>query len=522
MRFQEFDITLAFVSYICAKERPMDLIQKLFGVSFERKDTSGSVPVTNAPMQHPASGYRPIISEEMIDGILHPKYADDNFLELFRTVPEVYWPIDYIASRIAGASFVVKRSDDDSVVWRLSHPANKILSKPNCLMGWYEFIYNHFVYKLATGNAYIRAAMGDHLAPDTLKWKYCDTYWNLPSNLVEIELARHGRFVPLFGFTPNGLDDILDGYRLNYGSNVRELIPSWQVWHDRDGLPDYDRSHGRLKAMSRLAPLKKPIGNLIAVYSARNIIYVKRGGVGFIVSQAQDKMGSYALQPDEKQQLLNDLTQTYGLGDGQFPFGVSSVPIGFVRTNLSISELQPFDETLADAIAIAGAYGIPSVLVPRKDQSTFSNQATAEKTVYSGIVIPLAKRFCKDFTTFLGMEGGSSKYYIDCDFSDVDCLQQGLKEAAEVKKLINERCEEQFNKGIITLNDWRAQIGESMIDETLLPLSGKLKWEMTDDELTQINRVFNSVTSGTNNNTKQQEDGKDQQPEPKESDDVQE
>jgi len=43
----------------------------------------------------------------------------------------------------------------------------------------------------------------------------------------------------------------------------------------------------------------------------------------------------------------------------------------FVRTNLSIAELQPFEETLADAINIAGAYGIPAVLVPRKDQSTF-------------------------------------------------------------------------------------------------------------------------------------------------------
>lgn len=499
----------------------MDLVQKLFGVSLTSK-SGGSVPSNVPPIaQAPMRQSTPVVvSDEVINGILHPKVVDNNFLQLFRTVPEVFWPIDYIASRIAGANFIVKRSSDDSVVWRMSHPVNGILNNPNCLMGWYEFIYNHFVYKLTTGNAYVRAAMGDHLDADTMKWKYCDTYWNLPSDRVTIERARQGRFIPLFGFTPNGIDDIIEGYRLSYGSFASEEIPAWQVWHDRDGLPGYGGANGFLKSLSRLAPLKMPISNLVAVYSARNIIYVKRGGVGFIVQQQQDKAGTIAMTSDEKKDFVKELTEDYGFGAGQFPFGVSNIPMSFVRTNLSISELQPFDETLADAIAIAGAYGIPSVLVPRKDQSTFSNQATAEKTVYSGIVIPLAKRFCKDFTTFLGMETGTSKYYLDCDFSDVDCLQVGLKEKEEVKRLINSRCSEQFNKGLISLNDWRAQIGESMIEEAELPLASKLKWQMTDDELMQINRIFNSTILNNTNNNNQQEDGKNQQP--AKGDDVQE
>ena len=312
----------------------------------------------------------------------------------------------------------------------------------------------------------------------------------------------------------------MDSIRNISFTGINEMIPSWQVWHDRDGLPSYTGVNGFLKAVSRLAPLRKPIGNLIAVYEARNVIYLKRGALGFIVSQMSDKTGAIALTPQERKKMLKEMTETYGVGDDQFPFGVSSFPLGFVRTNLSITELQPFDETLADAIAIAGAYGIPSVLVPRKDQSTFSNQATAEKAVYSSVVIPLAKRFCKDFTAFLKMEEGGTKYYLDCEFNDVDCLQVGLKEAEEVKRLVNSRCAEQFNKGLITLNDWRAQIGEAMIEESELPLASKLKWQMTDEELTQINRVFNSmIINNDNNNQQQQEDGKDQQP--RKDDDVQ-
>ena len=44
----------------------------------------------------------------------------------------------------------------------------------------------------------------------------------------------------------------------------------------------------------------------------------------------------------------------------------------FVRTNLSIAELQPFEETLADAINIAGHTASLPFLFREKDQSTFS------------------------------------------------------------------------------------------------------------------------------------------------------
>ena len=45
---------------------------------------------------------------------------------------------------------------------------------------------------------------------------------------------------------------------------------------------------------------------------------------------------------------------------------------------MTIEELQPFEETLASASVIAGAYNIDSVLIPRKDHSTFSNLREAE------------------------------------------------------------------------------------------------------------------------------------------------
>lgn len=413
-----------------------------------------------------------------------PFVCSRNFLTLFETVPEVFFPIDYIASRIAGANFQMKRVRDDSIVWANKN-LNQILTKPNCMMTWKQNIYQHFVYKLCTGNSFMRAAMSDNFS-DSEKWRYCSNYWVLPANSVDV-LPVLGGNIPLFGIAEQ--EEIIRGYRLNYCALSMIDIPAYQVWHDRDGCINYHSGSGFMKAQSRLMSQMKPISNLIAVYEARNVIYVKRGALGFLINLKEDESGPIAMTDKEKTDLFQQHYGKYGVSKDQIPYGFSNSPLGFVRTNLTIAELQPFEETLADAINIAGAYGIPSVLVPRKDQSTFSNQSTAEKSVYCSVIIPFAKQFCREFTEFLGLESGG--YYLDCDFSDVDCLQEGLKEAEEVKTSISNRCKDQFLSGLITYNDWRAQIGESKFEN---PMFDKTLFEMSDQEREIIKQIFSLNT----------------------------
>ncbi len=418
------------------------------------------------------------------DLFVSPFVCGRNYMELFYSVPEVFFPIDYIASRIAGSGFQLKKVKDDSIVWE-NRRMNQILTKPNCMMSWKDIIYSHFVYKLCTGNAFFRAAMGETFK-DQPKWKWCNNYWELPADYVQVE-PNLGTNVPMFGIAT--LDDIVRCYRLNYGYVSSMDIPSYQIWHDRDGLPEYMSIDGFMKSQSRLASHLKPIANLIAVYEARNVIYVKRGGLGFLVSQKKDEAGTVAMTKEEKMEILDEHYDRFGLDKKKLPYGISDIPLTFIRTNLSISELQPFEETLTDAIQIAGAYGIPSVLVPRKDQSTFSNQSTAEKAVYTSTIIPMARQFCRQLTGFLGLEEGG--YYLDCDFSDVDCLQQGLKEAEEVKTMVNARCREQFLSGLISINDWRAQINESRFEDSLFD---KTLFAMSDEERDKIKQVISLNT----------------------------
>lgn len=426
--------------------------------------------------------------------IARPFVADQNYITLFQTVPEVFFPIDFIARRIAGAHFEVKKYSDDSIVYcsnrgTKANKLNAILLAPNCLQRFREFVYQHHVYKLATGNGFVRAAMSD-VFQNQKKWEYCSNYWSIPSNWINV-IPSSAR-IPLFGIAK--LEEIVKHYELQKNGDVIQTIPTYQMWHDRDGGAQFltTTSSDFLKSPSRLKAAHRAISNLIAVYEARNVIYVKRGALGFIVAKKDGgkELGTLAMKPEEKKELVEELNGKYGVGDGKMPIGVTDVPIEFIRLNMSISELQPFEETLLDAITIAGLYGIPDVLVPRKDHSTFSNQAVAEKSAYCGTIIPMAKQFCEELTLFLGLD--LSGYYIDCNFDDVDCLQVGLKEAEEVKKLVNERCLSQFNNGLITYNDWRAQIHESALDGEMF---GKTKFEMTPDELAKVNEIIKSNNS---------------------------
>lgn len=452
--------------------------------------------------------YQQILS--MLEGLVHPTVVGNNFLEMFKTIPEVFWPIDYIAKRISEAHFDLKRIKDDSLVWCDRLNLDQVLKQPNPLMSFREIVYQHFVYKLATGNAFLRAAMADGFTEDALKCQYCSNYWELPAHKVTVEPNEYRFGVPIFGIASK--EEIVKGYKLAISPYDRMLIPCHQVWHDRDGIPEFDKRSTFLKSDSRLLSQKKPIANLIAVYEARNVIFVKRGGLGFIVAQKQDDTGTIALDPKEKSELRKEIDGNYGLTEGKSPYGVTDIPISFVRTNLSIQELMPFDETLEDAIKIAGAYNIPAVLVPRKDQSTFSNQESAEQSVYYATIIPMTKSFCDSVTTFLGLD--QKGYYLDCDFSDVACLQVGQKDKETVKNLAFDRGLKAFNAGLGTLDDIRAIMHkDAKADE--IPLFGKLKFEMTPDELEIVNKIITTQTSkGESNGQKDNKSGSGNDEEP--------
>lgn len=411
------------------------------------------------------------------DLLFSPFTCTSNFIKLFETVPEVYFPVKFIIDKINTGIFRLKRSDDDSVVWD-NDSVNRFLTRPNALFSFKEFTSQHFAFKLLTGNSFIKASVPGTLHIKGNLWELCNNYWVLPSVNVNIKTPSS---VPLFSTAK--LEDIIKYYELSINGRMEQIDPC-AVLHTKELNISESNSGDYFRGNSRLLAQKKPISNLIAVYEARNIIYVKRGALGMFVSNKKDEMGTSPLTPRESDAIREEYENSYGVTKGKSPIGVVNHPVDFIKISASIQDLQPFEETISDACQIAGAFGIPSELIPRKDHSTFSNQDATEKKVYTSVIIPEATEFARDLTRFLGLD--KSGLYLDVDFSHVDCLQAGKKEEQETNKVVSERCRMEFLSGVITMNDWRARVGESKVESTLYD---KLLLEMDEADLAKIKNI---------------------------------
>lgn len=430
-----------------------------------------------------ALGTRYNYTLDEVKGILTGTVCDRNLLALYKTIPEVAFPVNLIAKKVASGNFMLKKISDDSVVFD-NKEINKFLSKPNPLQSFNELLMTHIAYKKITGNSFFRAAVSNDIKSNEL-WKWCDNYWVLPSDHVKIETPIN---IPLFSSA--SLSDIVKYYKLSFGTTFEQIDPRF-IMHSKELCFDYINP---LRGVSLLASQYKPISNLIAVYEARNVIYTKRGALGFIVSKKQDETGTIPFTPDEKVEINKEYQRMYGVGRDKSPVGILNDNSDFIRMNLSIAELEPFKETLNDACAIAGALSVSSGLLPREDMGTFNNQSTEEKKLYTNVAIPEAKAFCVEISALMGLE--QSGLYIDVDFSHIDCLKEGYKEEQQTKSIISKRCKDDFMGGVITLNDWRAQIGESRVAN---PLYDKLILEMNDKEMELIFKIYGSKSNTAKN-----------------------
>jgi len=411
-------------------------------------------------------------------------YAAKNFVTLFHSISELQWPIVEICKRVLKADFVLKDYDGDSIIWD-NKEINKFLTQPNELQGFDEFITELICYLLVTGDSYMYSAVSDSLSGWD-RWKACDNYYILPADCIE---PQYPFDVKLFSNMPKS--DLIKSYKLQSGMGNRDF-PTNNILHFKESNLMFD--HWKLRGRSKLTALEYPLSNLCAVYEARNVIYVKRGALGAIVSTKTDSAGTVALSKNEKKELQNQFNDNYGLEKEKGQYVISDVPMKFERFNMSITELEPFEETLVDAIAIAGAFGFPSNMIPRKDGSTFSNQDAGDKSIYVNTAIPLANKICQKINQFLGLKQGPGGMYIHADFSKVEVLQDNKKDEATTDNLKTTTALLKYNQGVITYNMMLVQCGEEKV------LGGDYYiWK--DPNISSYQKLNINLHSGQSNNS---------------------
>lgn len=377
---------------------------------------------------------------------LRGAYTDRTLVNLYGCVAEIFAPIHAIASRVVSAIFELRRIKDDEVVYDNAY-INKLLEQPNILQNFKQLLYEAVTYEYVTGKTFVFNNTPSTLSKDYKNISSCSV---LPSDEITIETHERIKL-----FTATLMSDVVKSYILEKGTRNETSFGVEDVLYRRAINLNWDSK--KIEGRSPLLSAEKAIANLIAVYKARNVVYVKRGAMGYWVSRKSDNSGMVALNEKEKKAARKELNEGMGLDGRKDTVGLTSAPIDFVKSSMSIQELMPFEETSADAAAIYGVLNVPYELAPKPKGETFSNQLTAERSFYQNTVIPLADSWMQSLSNEWGLRKWG--YYLHANFSHIEVLQENKKENSDVFSNNVESYTKLYKDGGITYNEWLIGMG---------------------------------------------------------------
>lgn len=448
----------------------------LFGYEIKRKSVNKSEVDNLRPINYTLTNF----DADAVIGRFNP-YGATNLFTLYNKISELQFPIRFITEKVKNANFVVKRYKDDQII--TDKYTENILSKPNPFYSFNDYISLSIAMRLIEGNSYCYALADEAFAK--AYYKYAKAFYVLPSYDVNIKTPNDYVF-----FLTDDIKKAIEYYTV-YQNGKHIKIPVDNILHIKDG------SSTDIKAPSRLISQTYPISNLMAVYEARNVIYTKRGAMGALVSAKTDDTGVRPLTEKEKQVVNDTFNRRHGLTYDKNQILISQIPVNYLNMGMSIQELEPFRETLNDAIQIASAYNIDQILVPREQDANYTNKETAEAAFYPSVLYPLLEQELQAQSNFMGLSNDGM--YFDYYFDNVPVLEASKNAQSESQKKVSERCKIEFDNGLITLNDWRTQIG---LEEMKEPIYSKTLLQMNESEIAQIN-IIKPTKTNTNGSTNQ-------------------
>lgn len=350
------------------------------------------------------------------------KYKQDLAYELALTVAEIYVPIDAIADRCSSVRYDIV----NKVSGELYEPQGnlkRLINNPNPFDRFSDIVYQSIFSELADGNSYVYSKTPDSLKNPTID--NISNIWVLRPNQTQAILKKQISNP----FLMKSISDIIEKYK-TYFMYEHDLETRYVYHKTTLGI----ESNG--KGLSPLSACQKNINNLLAVYQARYNVYAKNGTAG-ILSKAPTGGGGASLQeaidPITRDTMMKDLQDRQGLiGDKDF-IGISSVPVVFTKTLGTIKELEPFEETLEDAIKIAGIFGVNKELIPKKDNATFSNQMIAEKSFWQNVVKSMCEDKAKDLNKIFYLPEDLT---FKPNFNGIEALQEDKKSGYEADELM--------------------------------------------------------------------------------------
>ena len=360
--------------------------------------------------------------------IVPEKLTDRNVFTLCNSVAELDFPVDFYADRISKLRRYIADKDGNKIE---NTELNRFINDSiNPFYTFSDLVYQYVYSLLAYGNAIsylgIPSILGNKITVNNI------TRWDvLNPDLFSLDEYNN---VSLLEVTDKKA--LIKRAKYSDNSGRDKDLNLNQLFIDNYSLRK--QANSVILSKSPLFSRNKSIDTLLAVYSARYNVYANNGAAGYLakksLTQNNGSLEAAFMDTNHREAILKDINNRNGITGKRNLWGISGVPIEFVKTLATISELMPLDETLECSIKIASAFQIPPVLVPRDDQSTYDNQAAAEKNVWENGILAMDRTVNENLTRLFGLN--KQKVSIQSDYEDVSCL---ITNAASNEDLITKR-----------------------------------------------------------------------------------
>jgi hypothetical protein len=344
-----------------------------------------------------------------------------------------------------------------------------LLSRPNPLQTWNQFMIQAKVYEQACGEVFIIA-----LFPVGFSKSSTATLWVVPNGIFKVKYS--GKF-----YNQIQLSDIITEYYIE-ANGQKTPIDAERVIHIKDiGVAMNNDPGEHLNGQSRLVAQQEPVSNLLAAYEARNVLITRRGPNGILTNNGKDVAGAIPLKEEDKAEIQSGFQKQYGLSKKQAQIIITGANLRWQAMSFATKDLMLFEEIEDDVRSIADAYDYPMFLLGFKDGTTFSNVGEAKKTLYQDAIIPEAAAWAEAFTRFFELDKKGLKFEIT--FDHLEIFQQSDKERADALKSKVEANMPLLEKNLITLNEFLTAIdydtrpdGDKVLSEIQsMPLAVKLQ-----------------------------------------------
>jgi HK97 family phage portal protein len=302
-------------------------------------------------------------------------------------------PIDLCVLNKAGESEVLTKGEFFETLKRPAMMQGESLSK-------YDWMEMALTYLLTTGNLYQKGVKATGFG---------DIWFNL-------EFLPSGLTCPI---VPNSFFAQPTGYEVQ-DMNYTIQVPFDDVLHTRFISPT---TYG-LNNFIGLSPLQAAVYSLTGSTDIHKAIaiMIKNQGVRGVLSNDTER----SMTPEEKAQ-AQSVSDSKLSGVSKFnKVMVSNAKLTYTQIGMSATDLKVIESGVLTDRQLANAYAYPSVLLNDPANTSYNNQMTANKALYTRATIPVVEKIIDDLNNIWVKQWSKRdgvNYQLKLNTSDIEALQ---------------------------------------------------------------------------------------------------